>query len=387
MLQQKNCMRIAILAPVPVWLLPGLERLRAPGHYATWLEPLVPAFEQVSAEQGLDLHWITMSQQAQSDLVHKAYGQTFHILARRSMGRQMVTGYITEIIRIRRLLAQMKPDLLHAWGSENVYGLAGAFSGMPTSRRLFTLQGCLTEYVRLLGGNVLFRIQAFYEKPLIRRYRHATAESPGAAKLLQQLNPRLDIALVDYGVNAEFFEADWQPASRPEVLFLGSISKRKGIADLIAVAGRPELAHIKFRIAGEGELRAELEARASANVEWLGKCDRPAVIHHMKSSWALVMPTYADTGPTALKEARVVGLPVVTTTMAGAACYIENSKSGFVIEPGNHERLSESISRICESRDLCIQMGRYQLDTLRNLLHPSITSLKFAQLYQSQLLC
>ncbi len=375
-------MKIAILAPVPVWFLPGLEHLRAPGHYATWLEPLIPAFESVATEHNLDLHWITMSQQTRSDITHQAHGQTFHILARRSMGRQIISGYLTEIWRIRRLLAKLQPDLLHSWGSENVYGLSGAFSGMPASRRLFTLQGCLTEYVRLLGGNALFRIQAFYEKPLVNRYKHATAESPGAARLLQELNPSLDINLVDYGVNTEFFDATWSPADSPNVLFLGSCTQRKGLPDLIALAKRSELSHIQFNIAGDGELRAQLEPTTPKNVTFLGKCDRQQVVRHLESAWALFIPTYADTGPTVIKEARVVGLPIITTTGAGACSYVTDTGAGHVSNPGDLDAMAGALLDVCSTRDRAMKLGAMGLTEHRKLLHPTTTANKFAGIYQ-----
>ena len=162
-------MRIVILANVPVWILPGLENLRHPNHYATWLESLVPEFAGVP---GLDIHWITMCREAPEDLVHRAYEQTFHILSRGSMAVQIATGYVGEIRRIRKVIREVSPDLVHSWGSEDVYGLAGWFSRIE--KRLFTLQGCLTEYLRLLGGKLLFRLQASYEKPMIRHYRYAT---------------------------------------------------------------------------------------------------------------------------------------------------------------------------------------------------------------------
>lgn len=372
-------MRIAILANVPVWTLPGLEHLRHNRHYATWLEPLIPEF---AAFPDLEIHWITMCKETERDLSHRAHRQTFHILARGSMAVQMASGYATEILRIRKTIRSIRPDLVHAWGSEDVYGLAGSFSGVK--KRIFTLQGCLTEYLRLLGGSALFRLQAMYEKPMIRRYGRATAESPAAADLLRGINPKLDIELVDYGVNPDFFSASWNPSPQPELLFLGSISKRKGIADLIAVAKLPEMSHIRFRIAGEGELRAELEATSTPNVEWLGKCGRDEVIRHMESAWGMVIPTYSDTGPTVIKEARVIGLPVITTTGAGAACYVTEGKSGFVGEPGDRDILKTSLFQLTTTRENAIEMGKVDHAEQREQLHPRTTARKLADLYLGQ---
>lgn len=370
-------MKVAILANVPVWTLPGLEHLRHSRHYATWLEPLIPSFGK---HEDLDLHWITMCKETPVPIEHRAHGQTFHILPRGKMAISIVTAYFAESRRIVRLLRELRPDLVHAWGSEDVYGLAGARSGIEN--RLFTLQGSLTEYLRLLGGNFLFRLQASYEKPMVNRYCRGTAETPAARELLLQLNPTMDVSLVDYGANLEFFDAAWNLAVEPEVLFVGSISERKGVVDLVEVARRPELSHIRFRIAGEGELRHELEATAPLNVEWLGKCSRDEVAAHLSRAWMMLMPTYSDTGPTVIKEARVVGLPIVTTTGAGAACYVKKGESGFVTTPGDRDGLAAGIAKVCESRETCIAMGRAGWDEQREQLHPDTTAAEFAAIYR-----
>ncbi|MGD9420062.1 MAG: glycosyltransferase family 4 protein [Verrucomicrobiota bacterium JB025] len=372
-------MRVAILANVPVWTLPDLAYLRHAGHYATWLEPLIPVFN--AAQPAVDVHWITMCKQADRPITHQAHGQTFHILPRGSMAVSMCSGYLAETARIRSVIRRIEPDVVHAWGSEDVYGIAAARSGI--SKSLFTLQGCLTEYLRLLGGSFLFRVQCLYEQPTIRRYRHATAESPAAAELLKRIHPGLEVELVDYGVNREFFNTEWNPAPEPNVAFVGSVSKRKGIIDLVEVARRPELSHITFHILGDGPLCGELKASSPANVRWHGKCGRQDVADHLSRAWALVMPTYSDTGPTVIKEARVIGLPVITTTGAGASSYIRNEQSGHVITPGDQETLARALLSICTSREHCRKLGKVDWDDQRKLLHPATTAAKFHKIYQS----
>ena len=61
------------------------------------------------------------------------------------------------------------------------------------------------------------------------------------------------------------------------------------------------------------------------------------------------MPTYSDTGPTVIKEARVVGLPIVTTTGAGAACYVKEGESGFVTAPGDRDALAAGVTVTLET--------------------------------------
>jgi glycosyltransferase involved in cell wall biosynthesis len=370
-------MRIAIIADFPVWCLPNMEKFPRHFPYATWFEPLIPEF---SGFQDLEINWITASKGTDKDLLHRAHNQNFHILARGSKAVQMATGYIGECRRIRKVIRRIQPDLVHAWGSEDVHGIAGAFSGVD--RRIFTLQGCLTEYQRLLGGSILFRLQTIYEKPTINRYHIATAESPAAADLLRVINPSLNISLVEYGVSDIFFKAIWNPSEMPEILFIGTINNRKGISDLIEAASSPDLAHVKIKIIGQGELSDQLKAISKSNVEWIGKCERLEIIKHLETAWSLVIPTYSDTGPTVIKEARVVGLPVITTTGAGASSYIQSSKCGLVISPGDIDGLKSAILEICSDRNNCIQLGKSGWQTHRKELHPSSTAAKFIDLYR-----
>ncbi|MGJ8696839.1 MAG: glycosyltransferase family 4 protein [Verrucomicrobiaceae bacterium] len=370
--------KVAILANVPVWTLPDKERFFEAGHYATWLETLIPEFEDV--DQEVELHWITMSKVIEKSEVFRSRNQWFHVVPRRSLGIAMLTGHIVEIFKIRRILDEIEPDVLHSWGSEDVYGLAGVFSGMD--RRIFSLQGCLTEYLRLIGGSFLFRVQALYEKFTIRRFSYATAESPAAMTLLKEINPQMKVKLVDYGVSPEFSSREWSPSEKPAVLFVGAVTQRKGIQDLIEVAGRKELEGIEFRIAGDGDAKPHLEGISSSNVKWLGKLDRETVGEEMSKAWALVIPTYSDTGPTVVKEARFQGIPVVTTTGAGAKQYIEPSGAGVVVEPGDLDALALAVQEMCESREKCLEIGRRDWDVHRVELHPSETARRLLEYYQ-----
>lgn len=371
-------LKVAILADVPVWLLPGLEQLERPGHYATWLESLIPTFEEY---EELDIHWVSVSQETDNTIEHQVYGQTFHILPRWKKSFSMATAYVFETRRIHKTLQKIQPELIHAWGSEDVYGLAAA--RFTSTTHLFTLQGCLSEYLELLGGEFLFRLQAFYEKPTIRRFRLGTAESPAAADALKRIHPLMEIKLIDYGVHPDFFRVDWTPSTQPTICFVGAVTQRKGIRDIITIARHPDFKHIRFQILGEGDLMDELMSVSSPNVEWLGKCSRAEVIEALSHSWCLFIPTYADTGPTVIKEARVIGLPVITTSAAGASTYINQHQSGHVLNPGDISEMHHYLLQLCESRNHCMEIGSMGHAADRIQLSPESTAKSFAEIYRN----
>lgn len=370
-----------MLADVPVWKVPGLEYLHRQGVYATWLEAIIPEFANVAE---LEMHWVCFSKEVTKDLRHKAWGQHFYVLKRGKKSISMVTGYWTERRMIKRCITNINPDVIHSWGTEDVYGLAGA--RLKTIPKLFSIQGCLSACIKNVSNPPwLMRLQAAYERYTVKSFKLATGESQIAVDHLTRMNSNLKTHIIDYGVHRDFFDAKWQPANEPNLIFVGSVTEAKGIRELIEVMSSSELQHIKIKIAGDGDLLEELQAKDMPNVEWLGRLSREALIRHLETAWVICIPTYADTGPSVLKEARVVGLPVITTNKAGAASYIEDQKSGFLIKERDVEGLKNAIMASILSKEKCRELGLFGWLELRDKLHSSHTIRKFTEIYQNEI--
>ena len=66
----------------------------------------------------------------------------------------------------------------------------------------------------------------------------------------------------------------------------------------------------------------------------------------------MLHPAYRESAGHVLLEAMVSGLPVLTTTTCGYACYIEKSKSGLVCaEPFNQEELNQKLCLMIKNED------------------------------------
>jgi len=371
--------KVVVLADVPAWTIPGLEHLARQGVYATWLEALIPAFKNLS---NIDLTWISMSKEAPSNIQHGYWNQTFYVLRRWRKSVSIITGYYSEKRQIKRLVDEIKPDIIHAWGTEDVFGMAGAYC--QAKHKVFTLQGYLGACLQnTKSPPLLMRLQARFEKKTIQSFQTLTGESPVSEEHLRSIHPSAKICTIDYGVSNEFFNHDWVPSDQPEIIFVGSVTEAKGIRELCDVMKRKHLRHINLKIVGDGDLVEELQGVSGPNVEWLGRLDRSELIKHMACSWVLVAPTYADTGPSVVKEARVIGLPVITTTAAGASHYIRNAQSGYVIEPMDMEALGTAISELCRNSETCLRAGRSGWETARNQLSAKSTARDFCELYTS----
>src|SRR4051812_19356069 len=183
-----EAMRIAHVAVFPFHVIPGFEQHVPKGHFATWLPQLVNAFGR---QERHELHWVFNSRVLPETAPIRWQNQTFHPL--HVGGRmRMLTGFRADIRAVRRRLDQIQPDLVHAWGTEDHCALSAALSGR---RWMLSMQGILGEYVRRVKMHPFVRLQAVYERYVLRRARELTVESQWGRAMLQPRAPDAKIHL------------------------------------------------------------------------------------------------------------------------------------------------------------------------------------------------
>lgn len=370
---------IAILADLP------LGRIM-PNQFQDQDHTLVPwifaLFQELEKQRFFEIHWITLKKYVRHESTYRVKDQTIHVLPAPSLAVGLLTGHFLATRSLKRLLTALNPDLIHVWGIEMPYAKACA---TIKTNKLLSYQGALTACCQRVRMKFYPHLQAFWERFTVPSYYHITCESPWAKDRILEIAPHSQVTLIEYGVEESFYHIERLPSPQPECLFVGTLYELKGVRYLVEAFKHPSLQHIRLYLAGVGKLRQELEPQSTPNISWLGALPRPALQHRMVSSWCLIHPTLADTGPTAVKEARVAGLPVITTTEAGSQQHIVHGKSGYIIPPRDSEAIRKSVLAITESLQKNIAMGLYGLDENRANLKIQLTAHKFHALYKSLL--
>lgn len=142
------------------------------------------------------------------------------------------------------------------------------------------------------------------------------------------------------------------------LVFLGYLSARKGVPELLQALASPALAALPWRatLAGGGPVD-EFRARAAA----LGLADRVAFPGWIDQSAAsalcavadiLVLPSYAEGLAMSVLEGLAHGLAVVATPVGAHAEVIEPDQSGLLVPPGDIAALGAALARVVGDRAL-----------------------------------
>jgi glycosyltransferase involved in cell wall biosynthesis len=114
----------------------------------------------------------------------------------------------------------------------------------------------------------------------------------------------------------------------------------------------------------------------------LGRKTAEETAEYMSKAWCLLLPTRADTSPNVVKEARVVGLPVITTKRGGQASYVRDGEDGYFAECGNVNGLIEKVGKLLGCFAKAQELGDEGKKRYRNLFLAKGTSEFFLKLYK-----
>ena len=150
----------------------------------------------------------------------------------------------------------------------------------------------------------------------------------------------------------------------PYVVFAGRLERVKGVATLLdAFQAGAVPAGLELRIAGDGELRPDLEQiardRGLTNVRFLGRLPREELGRLVQGALAVVIPSqWYENAPMSVLEAFAYGKPVIGTRIGGIPELIQDGVTGLLVEPGDATSLSRAIEHLGANPALAEGMGR-----------------------------
>lgn len=158
--------------------------------------------------------------------------------------------------------------------------------------------------------------------------------------------------------------------------FSGKLIPLKRVEDLIDAVARLQREGLRagLAIVGDGPSRAALEERVrSSQLKWTvfaGFMNQSELAGWYSCMDAFVLPSRSETWGLVLNEAMLFALPVVASSMVGAAQdLIEEGQNGYVFEVGDVEGLTAALRRLVSSRETRHAFGRRSREIVQRYSH------------------
>lgn len=135
-----------------------------------------------------------------------------------------------------------------------------------------------------------------------------------------------------------------------KLLFVGSMSQRKGLADLFMAMKLLSKEPVSLSILGQPSMPMEFYKQKYSNFKYFPACSNKMVREIMKAHDALVLPSIVEGRALVQQEALSCGIPIIITPNTGGEDLVINGITGHIVPIRSPEKIAEKIIALIESK-------------------------------------
>lgn len=297
---------------------------------------------------------------------------------------------------IRRRIASLSPDLIHAHGQVAAYPFAAFDTRVPT---VITVHGIneLEARVEHRGGEfktwLRIALWSAIERRCLRRATDVIVISPFVEQVISP-HTQAQLHTIENPVHDAFFQLQPQPVPG-RVLMAGTICKRKGYLEAIRAMSlvRRQMPDAELYIAGgfttpfqeygDQVKQAVADIGAEPYVHFLGYLEHEALLEAYRTAQVFLFPSWLESSPVALAEAMASGLPSVVSDIGGTEHLVEDGMAGYRVAVGDVQALADSILRLLSAQDTCQRFGQRARELAQARFTSTLAARKLHDLYRS----
>ncbi|HBF13387.1 MAG TPA: glycosyltransferase family 4 protein [Deltaproteobacteria bacterium] len=209
---------------------------------------------------------------------------------------------------------------------------------------------------------------------LWRKALYVVANSEGLKEMASKAERKVPIEMIPNGVDTSLFRLNLSEDEislqnfNPEkfnILSVGRMTPQKGFDVLLEAMlqlkdkGLP----IHLTLVGDGPERKDLETMVRTFglkhfVSFAGWIEQEGLKNFYAKADLFVLPSLYEGMPNVVLEAMAAGLPVIATDIAGSREIVLEGENGYLVSPGDAQKLAEKIIHLAHKNDLLDTMAK-----------------------------
>ena len=141
-----------------------------------------------------------------------------------------------------------------------------------------------------------------------------------------------------------------------KVLFVGSMSQRKGLADLFHALKILKTKHVSLTIIGQPAMPMSFYLAQCTHFNHIPSCSNEKVKSIMRTHDVLILPSIVEGCALVQLEALSCGLPIMITKNTGGEDFIDEKETGFIVPIREPNKIAEKIEWLMCNRNILSEM-------------------------------
>jgi alpha-maltose-1-phosphate synthase len=271
-------------------------------------------------------------------------------------------------------------DLVHShtWYANLAGHLASLLYGVPHVVTMHSLEPLRPWKAEQLGGG--YALSSWCERTAVEAATAVVAVSEGMRADVLAAYPAVAperVRVIRNGIDTREYAPDPGTAvlakygvdpGRPYILFVGRVTRQKGVpvllraaihldsaAQLVVCAGQPDTPELAAEVDG---LVSRLTSTRSGVILIPGMLPKHEVIQFMSHARVFVCPSVYEPLGIVNLEAMACGTAVVASRVGGIPEVVADGQTGLLVPPGDPAALAGALNTLIGDQDLAAAMGR-----------------------------
>ncbi len=181
------------------------------------------------------------------------------------------------------------------------------------------------------------------------------------------INPN-KIIQIPYGVNSSLFHKDTRDDDVFRIVFVGSLSLRKGVQYLLEAFSELNLKNAELVFIGYIDPDIKDILHKYENIfKFIGKVEQAMLYKYLSNSSVFVFPSLEEGLAQVILQAAACGLPVICTPNSGCEDVITDGREGFIVPIRDITALKEKILYLYEHKNERDSMSEMAFKKAQNL--------------------
>lgn len=293
--------------------------------------------------------------------------------------------YIPNFLKV---IDDFKPDIIHIFGTESVFGLLTQFTNIPI---VIHLQGLINPYLdaffpvgvskldfifskhyffqNLMGLSPLFTSRSYLkfasrEASMLRSCNYVMGRTEWDKTIATFYNSRVKYFHVNEVLRAVFYnDVEKGQLVNKKLSIVSTLSPTiyKGLDTILKTASllmKIGFVDFEWNVIGVTENDKLLNFferkfnlnHSNLNIKMVGKLNAECIRNRFKEADVFVHPSYIDNSPNSVCEAQILGLPVIACNVGGLSSLIEDNVTGKLIPSNGIHELASLLSSFNDNK-------------------------------------
>jgi glycosyltransferase involved in cell wall biosynthesis len=305
-------------------------------------------------------------------------------------------AFLIESIRARKLINEIKPDLLHAHYISD-YGIIGSLTGFHPLILSAWGTDILVDPKKSKILNLLIRF-ALKKADLITcdgdNLRDAMIELGADPRKIKLIFHGVDTTKFNIYQKDNEFRKSLVEGNSPIIISCRNLRKVYDIKSLIKSIPLiiRKIPQAKFLIAGDGPDKEYLKDLADSlkiteNTMFIGQIEHDELPRYLASSDIYVSTSLSDGGiAVSTMEAMACGVPLIITDVGDNGKWIKDGENGFIVAKGSQEEIANKIIFLWNNKQIMEKFSDINIKLIKNRADYHKEMAKMANSYSSLIL-